>query len=110
MAITANVNLGNGVSASSAYLRIPVAYVKKYRPEKDDDDAYFKLVYDVEIYQNKTAADTIGAGLRQSKQIKCNGVDHFSIDYDPTSGEQNAFKLAYADLKTNSLLSSVSDA
>ena len=53
MAITANVNLGNGVSASSAYLRIPVAYVKKYRPEKDDDDAYFKLVYDVEIYQNK---------------------------------------------------------
>ena len=50
MAITANVDLGNGVSASSAYLRIPVAYVKKYRPEKDGDDAYFKLVYDVEIY------------------------------------------------------------
>ena len=109
MAVTANVNLGNGVSASSAYLRIPVAYVKKYRPEKDGDDAYFKLVYDVEIYQNKTAADTIGAGLRQSKQIRCNGVDHFSIDYDPTTST-NPLALAYADLKSNSLLSSVSDA
>lgn len=108
MAITANVDLGNGVSASSAYLRIPVAYVKKYRPEKDDDDAYFKLVYDVEIYQNKTAADTIGAGLRKSKQIKCNGVDHFVIDYDPTTST-NPLALAYANLKSNSLLSSVSD-
>ena len=106
MAITANVDLGNGVSASSAYLRIPVAYVKKYRPEKDGDDAYFKLVYDVEIYQNKSAADDTA---RASKRISCKDVDHFSIDYDPTTST-NPLALAYADLKTNSKLSSVSDA
>ena len=30
MAITANVDLGNGVSATSAYLIVPNAYVKKF--------------------------------------------------------------------------------
>ena len=30
--------------------------------------------------------------------------------YDPTTGEQNAFKLAYADLKTQSGLASIADA
>ena len=30
MAITANVNLGNGVSASSCYIIVPNAYVKKF--------------------------------------------------------------------------------
>ena len=47
---------------------------------------------------------------RFNKRISCRTVDHFKIDYDPTSGEQNAFKLAYEHLKTNSSLSSVSDA
>ena len=46
MAITANVNLGNGVSASSCYIIVPNAYVKKF-----EDDS-FKLIYDLEIYQN----------------------------------------------------------
>jgi hypothetical protein len=49
-------------------------------------------------------------GLRLKKRIPCKEVDHFKIDYDPSSGEQNAFKLAYAHLKTNSKLSSVSNA
>ena len=43
MAITATVDLGNGVSKASCYLIIPVAYVKKF-----DDDS-FKLIYDVHI-------------------------------------------------------------
>ena len=107
MAITANVDLGNGVTASSCYIIVPNAYVKKFAPENKDESAVFKLIYDVHIYQNKSARDDYN---RLFKQIKCRTVAHHKIDYDPTSGEQNAFKLAYADLKTNSSLSSVSDA
>ena len=91
MAIQATVDLGNGVSATDAYLIIPAPYV-------------------VDIYQNKAAADTLNMDERIKKRMVCRTVDHFKITYDPTSGEQNAFKLAYADLKTNSSLSSVTDA
>ena len=52
----------------------------------------------VEIYQNKSAADDTA---RASKRISCKDVDHFSIDYDPTTST-NPLALAYADLKTNS--------
>ena len=100
MAITANVDLGNGVSATSAYLIVPNAYVKKF-----EDDS-FKLIYDVEIYKNKSDRDS---DQRRSKIISCREVDHHKITYDPTTSD-NPFKLAYADLKTKSLLSSVSDA
>ena len=100
MAITANVDLGNGVTASSCYIIVPTAYVKKMA-----DDS-FKLIYDVEIYQNKSARDS---EERFNKRIVCKEVDHHKITYDPTTSD-NPFKLAYADLKTNSSLSSVSDA
>ena len=100
MAITANVDLGNGVTASSCYLIVPTAYVKKMR-----DDS-FKLIYDVEIYQNESARNS---DERFSKRITCNAVDHIKIDYDPTTSD-NPFKLAYTHLKTNSSLSSVADA
>ena len=100
MAIQATVDLGNGISASAAYLIIPAAYVKKY-----DDDS-FSLIYDVLIYQN--AEDR--ATNNRAKQIPCRTVDHHKVTYNPASGEQNAFKLAYADLKTNGSLSSISDA
>ena len=109
MAITANVDLGNGASASSCYIIVPNAYVKKFRPEQDGESAKFKLIYDVHIYENKAAADTLDMGLRLKKRIPCKEVDHFKIDYDPTTSD-NPFKLAYVDLKTNSSLSSVSDA
>ena len=100
MAIQATVDLGNGVSATNAYLIVPTTYVKKF-----DDDS-FKLIYDVLIYQNAEGRAT----NLQTKQITCKTVDHHKLAYDPTSGEQNLFKLAYADLKTNGSLSSVSDA
>ena len=35
MAITANVDLGKGVTASSSYIIVPNAYVKKFAPERD---------------------------------------------------------------------------
>ena len=99
MAITANVDLGNGVTASSCYIIVPNAYVKKF-----EDDS-FKLIYDVIIYKDATDRAT----NMKSKQIKCREVDHHKITYDPTTSD-NPFKLAYADLKTNSSLSSVSEA
>ena len=99
MAIQATVDLGNGVSATNAYLIIPTAYVKKF-----NDDS-FKLIYDVHIYKDATDRAT----NNDMKQIKCRTVDHHKIAYDPTSGEQNAFKLAYADLKNNGSLSSITD-
>ena len=109
MAITADVDLGNGATASSCYLIIPQAYVKKFRPEKDGEDATIKLIYDVDIYQNKAAADTFELSARLRKKIVCREVDHFKIDYDVTTTD-NPWKLAYTHLKTNSKLSSVSDA
>jgi hypothetical protein len=99
MAITANVDLGNGVTASSCYIIVPNAYVKKY-----DDDS-FKLIYDVHIY--KDASDR--ATNLHTKQIPCREVDHHKITYDPTTSD-NPFKLAYTHLKTNSSLSSAADA
>jgi len=109
MAITANVDLGNGATASSCYLIIPQAYVKKFRPEKDGENATFKLIYDVSIFENKAAADTYNLSERNRKRLRCREVDHFKIDYDPTTSD-NPWKLAYTHLKSNSLLSSVSDA
>ena len=106
MAITANVDLGNGVTASSCYIIVPTAYVKKFDDIDDKGNAGFKLIYDVEIYQNKSARDS---DTRQSKKIACREVDHAKIDYDPTTSD-NPFKLAYTHLKTNSSLSSVTDA
>ena len=109
MAITANVDLGNGVTASSCYIIVPNAYVKKFRPEKDGEDATIKLIYDVDIYQNKAAADTFELSARLRKKIICSEVDHFRIDYDVTTTD-NPWKLAYTHLKSNGKLSSVSDA
>ena len=99
MAITATVDLGNGVSKASCYIIVPTAYVKKF-----DDDS-FKLIYDALIYKDATDRAT----NLQSKQIPCREVDHYKIDYDPTTSD-NPFKLAYTHLKSNSKLSSVSDA
>ena len=106
MAITANVDLGNGVTASSCYIIVPTAYVKKFDDVDNAGNAGFKLIYDVQIYQNKSARDS---SRQPSNQIKCRKVDHAKIDYDPTTSD-NPFKLAYTHLKTNSSLSSVSDA
>ena len=106
MAITANVDLGNDVTASSCYIIVPTAYVKKFDDVDGAGNAGFKLIYDVQIYQNKSARDS---SRQPSNQIKCRKVDHAKIDYDPTTSD-NPFKLAYVDLKTNSSLSSVSDA
>jgi len=107
MAITATVDLGNGISKASCYIIVPTAYVKKFDElDKDGNPIGFKLIYDVEIYQNKSARDS---DARHSKQIACKEVDHAKIDYDPTTSD-NPFKLAYVHLKTHGKLSSVADA
>ena len=92
MAIQATVDLGSGVSAVAAYLIIPAPYVKKFRPEIDGEDATFKLIYDVNIYENKASADTLDANKRSRKKIRCKTVEHHKVTYDPTSGEQKKFR------------------
>ena len=99
MAITATVDLGNGVSKASCYIIVPTAYVKKF-----EDDS-FKLIYDVLIYKDATDRATNSQG----KQIPCREVDHHKITYDPTTSD-NPFKLAYADVKSNGKLSSIVNA
>jgi len=99
MAITATVDLGNGVSKASCYIIIPTAYVKKF-----DDDS-FKLIYDVLIYKDATDRATND----NVKRLPCRTVDHHKITYDPTTTD-NPWKLAYTHLKSNSSLSSVADA
>ena len=99
MAITATVDLGNGVSIASCYIIIPTAYVKKF-----DDDS-FKLIYDVLIYKDATDRATND----NVKRLPCRTVDHHKITYDPTTTD-NPWKLAYTHLKSNSSLSSVADA
>ena len=51
MAIQATVDLGNGISATNAYLIIPRAHVMK----TEDDE--FKLVYNVHIYKSHFSFD-----------------------------------------------------
>ena len=103
MAITANVELGNGISATEAYIIIPCAYVKKFT-DADGSNPVFRLSYDAEIYQNATKR----INRPVNNKILCKEVDHFVIDYDPATSD-NPFTLAYTHLKTNSTLSSITD-
>ncbi len=106
MAITATVDLGNGVSKASCYIIVPTAYVKKFVSVDGNNTETFNLIYDVHIYQNKEARDHVD---RLGKHIRCPEVDHHKIDYD-TGASDNPFVLAYNHLKTNGSLSSVADA
>ena len=91
MEITAKVDLGNGVYKASCYMIVPTAYVKNVDElAKDGKPIAFKLSYDVEIYQNKSARDS---SRQPSNQIKCRKVDHHKKDYDPTTSD-NPIKLA----------------
>ena len=100
MAITANMTTHDGVALTSAYVRVTEAYVKKMGSD-------WKLVYDVEIYKDKSTRDN--EATEQSMRISNRHVDHFKIDYSLDASD-NPVKLAYADLKTNSELSNVADA
>ena len=54
-------------------------------------------------------SEQVSNNKRLSKRIRCKEIDNFKIDYDVTTTD-NPWKLAYTHLKTNSKLSSVSDA
>ena len=100
MAITANMTTHDGVALTDAYVRVKSTYVKKM-------DSDWKLVYDVEIYKDKATRDD--ETKEQSMRISNRHLQHFKIDYSLDASD-NPVKLAYADLKTNSELSNVTDA
>ena len=127
MAITANMTTHDGIALTDAYCYVPTAYVKKFDGEwthkkdsegnlvlnSDGDVTYeqtgsatWKLIYDVLIYAN---ADKRADIEEQTYRIKNRHVDHFKINYS-LDATDNPFKLAYANLKTNSQLSNVKDA
>ena len=109
MAITANMTTHDGVALTSAYVRVTSTYVKKMIVTDDDGNKsnVWKLVYDVEIYKDKSTRDN--EATEQSMRISNRHVDHFKIDYS-LDATDNPVKLAYADLKANSNLSNVADA
>ena len=104
MAITATVDLGNGISKAGCYIIIPTARVSKIDNADGGDVALFKLIYDAVIYQN--ASERVGS-LR-TKRIYCRTVDHHKTSYD-VGASDNPFVLAYTHLKTNGSLSSIAD-
>ena len=104
MAITANVELDNGLALTDCYIIIPTVYVRKFTDE-DGSNPVFKLIYDAIIY--KDATKRVGSLIQN--RISCKTIDHFKIDYDPTTTD-NPFALAYTHLKTNGNLSNVADA
>ena len=126
MAIKANMTTHDGIALTQVYCYLPTAYVTKFdgewtikTPEEVDsngkitkeavweqESATWKLIYNVLIYAD---ADKRADRKEESYRIKNKHIDSFKISYD-LDATDNPFKLAYADLKTNSLLSSVSDA
>ena len=101
MAIKANMTTHDGIALTQAYCIVRNAKVAKL-----EDDS-FELEYQVQIYASagKRAEET-----ELNNRISNNNLTNLKCVYDPTTGEQNAFKLAYADLKTQSELASVVDA
>ena len=101
MAIKANMTTHDGIALTQAYCIVRNAKVAKL-----EDDS-FELQYQVQIYATaaKRAEET-----EQINRISNNNLTNLKCVYDPTTGEQNAFKLAYADLKTQSGLASIVDA
>jgi hypothetical protein len=104
MAITANLELDNGVTLTDCYIIIPYVYVKKFT-DIDGGNPVFKLIYDAMIYKDATTR----IGNLANKRIHTKKVDHHKIDYD-TATSDNPFVLAYTHLKTNGNLSNVADA
>ena len=109
MAITANMTTHDGIALTSAYVRVTSTYVKKMIVTDDDGNKsnVWKLVYDVEIYKDKSTRDN--EATEQSMRISNQHLQHFKIDYSLDASD-NPVKLAYADLKANSNLSNVADA
>ena len=114
MTITTNFTTHQGIALTGAYIQVTKAYVKQFEgvwstnsdDEREQAANFFKLIYDVEIYKDATAR---AGGM--SNRINNSHLQHFKCDYDPTSGEQNLFKLAYTNLKTmTSYLSNIADA
>ena len=104
MAITANLTLSNGIALTDCYIIIPVVYIRKFT-DTDGGNPEFKIIYDAVIFKDATER----VGNETHKRIQCNNVNHFKIDYDPTTTD-NPFALAYTHLKLNGNLSNVADA
>ena len=101
MAVQGTISTMGGLTATNAYLRISDLTVKKIVSDGDDNNKW-QLVYGVDCYVNASARNNA-----PETRLATPSVDRFKIvsDTEP-SDPMNA---AYANLKTQSAKSNVSD-
>ena len=100
MALKVDIPLQGGITHSDGYVRITNARVCR----KDNEDSWFLMV-DVSVYKD---ADERAKSAPQV--IPCPSIDKFKYAYsvgDET--DSNLIALAYAKLKTESVLDGASD-
>ena len=100
MALKVDIPLQGGITHSDGYVRITNARVCR----KDNEDSWFLMV-DVSVYKD---ADERAKSAPQL--IPCPSIDKFKYAYsvgDET--DSNLIALAYAKLKTESVLDGASD-
>ena len=100
MALKVDIPLQGGITHSEGYVRITNARVCR----KDNEDSWFLMV-DVSVYKD---ADERAKSAPQL--IPCPSIDKFKYAYsvgDET--DSNLIALAYAKLKTESVLDGASD-
>ena len=100
MAIQATIQTQGGLAATNAYLRISNLTLKKI--VGGDDNNKWQLVYGVDCYLNASARNS-----NPDARLYAPSVDQFKIVSD--SEPSDPINAAYANLKTQSSVSNVSD-
>ena len=100
MAIQATIQTQGGLAATNAYLRISNLTLKKI--VGGDDNNKWQLVYGVDCYLNASARNS-----NPDVKLYAPSVDQFKVVSD--SEPSDPINAAYANLKTRSVVSNVSD-
>lgn len=102
MAISANIVTMGNLTATGAYLRISDITTKKIIDTTSDNNGKWQMTYGVDCY---VSADERAADLPTT--LVAPAVDRFKVISDTEPSDPYA--VAYANLKTQSAVSSASD-
>ena len=100
MAVQATIQTQGGLAATNAYIRISNLTLKKIVGGEDNNK--WQLVYGVDCYINASARNS-----NPDVKLYAPSVDQFKVVSD--SEPSDPINAAYANLKTRSTLSNVSD-
>ena len=100
MAIQATIQTQGGLAATDAYLRISDLSLKKI--VGGDDNNKWQLTYGVDCYVSASARNS-----NPDVRLYAPTVDRFKVVSDTEPSDP--INVAYADLKTRSVVSNVSD-